>query len=244
MERLQAAPRRKTKLLTSETKSCSCCTITGNCESSICKKKGNESEGSTLTILFRFIAQQQHGSGEVNTHSVVGYRNAMHKFVGLARIPDPDCPDIAVAVEYVPTFFARFYDMQSILGAIHFALNDRKIAYNAVVSFLQYNRPQTFPDAEDFLYHCFDDEGKFTRGAAAWLLFKIGVFKEVKKDSCDVNKLFPPLSELELSKSRDNVLAKSVEIVENLEQSLGKEEVEELAESNDWAVSHTCDNCR
>ncbi len=49
-----------------------------------------------LRIEHLFVAEQQHGRGEVNTHSVVGYRNAIHEYVGLARIPDPDCPDIAV----------------------------------------------------------------------------------------------------------------------------------------------------
>jgi len=29
-----------------------------------------------------------------------------------------------------------------------------------------------------------------------------------------------------------------------LEQSLGREEAEELMESADWAVQHACDNCK
>lgn len=64
-----------------------------------------------------------------------------------------------------------------------------------------------------FLYHCFDDEGKFTRGAAAWLLLQAGVLRETKK-GCDLSALFPPLSELELSRSRDNVLARSMDKAE------------------------------
>jgi hypothetical protein len=39
-----------------------------------------------LRVEHLFLAQQQGGSGEVNTHSIIGYRNAMHEFIGLIRI--------------------------------------------------------------------------------------------------------------------------------------------------------------
>ncbi len=54
------------------------------------------------------------------------------------------------------------------------ALDERKLNYNAVVSYLQYNRPVLFAgDAEEFLFNCFDANGKFTRSAAAWMLWKV-----------------------------------------------------------------------
>ncbi len=43
------------------------------------------------------------------------------------------------------------------------------------------------------------------------------------------------------------MLAKSAEAVDagqNLEQSMGKSEVDELMESADWAVTHACANCK
>ena len=141
----------------------------------------------------------------------------------------------------------RFYTVDSILDHTLLALNDppRKLNYNAVVSFLQYNRPASFADAEEFLYHCFDDAGRFTRGAAAWLLLRAGVLRAADERGPDLAALFPPLSELELSRSRDAVLMRSGETAapEPLAQSMGKEELDDLATSADFAVQHVCDNC-
>ncbi len=65
-----------------------------------------------------------------------------------------------MAVDYVSTFFLRFYDVKSIIDSVQYSLNDRKVSYNAIVSFLQYNRPASFTDSDEFLYHCFDDGEK------------------------------------------------------------------------------------
>jgi hypothetical protein len=143
----------------------------------------------------------------------------------------------------------RFYTVDSILDYTLLALNDppRKLNYNAVVSFLQYNRPPGFDDAEEFLYHAFDEEGRFTRGAAAWLLLRVGVFKAADGEQPDIKTLFPPLSELEVSRSRDAVLMRSAgaeePAAEPLTQSMGQDELDDLVTSTDFAVQHVCDNC-
>lgn len=142
----------------------------------------------------------------------------------------------------------RFYTVDSILDHTLLALNEppRKLNYNAVVSFLQYNRPASFADTEEFLYSCFDEQGRFTRGAAAWLLLRAGVLRAADESAGpDLAALFPPLSELELSRSRDAVLMRSGETAapESLAQSMGKEELDDLVTSADFAVQHVCDNC-
>jgi hypothetical protein len=151
------------------------------------------------------------------------------------------------AIQMVPVFFARFYHVSTVLDVVLAALNDppRRLNYEATVSFLQYNRPPSFADAEDFLYHCFDDNGKFTRGAAAWLLHKSGVLRVADGvAAADITDLFPPLSELSLSRSRDAVMMRSGELAaaEQLTVSV-KDELEDLMASSDYAVQHVCDNC-
>ncbi len=200
-----------------------------------------------LRIEHLYVAHAQNGNTDVNTHNVVGYRNAIGPFVGLSRIPDPDMGDNASAVQMVPAFFARFYHVGTVLNVVLAALNDppRRLNYEATVSFLQYNRPSSFSDAEDFLYHCFDDDGKFTRGAAAWLLHKSGVLRVADGvSSADMKELFPPLSELSLSRSRDAVMLRSGdhEATEQLTVSM-KEELDDLITSSEYAVQHVCDNC-
>lgn len=59
------------------------------------------------------------------------------------------------------------------------------------------------------MFHCFDDKGQFTLGSIVWILFKIGIFKPERSESeIDVNALFPPLDEIRLSVSRENLLAR------------------------------------
>jgi hypothetical protein len=142
-------------------------------------------------------AKQSRGAPVVNTHNVITYRNGlalcllpflfrfkfskkkgMFPYIGLAKIPDPNVSDSTIAHRMIPTFFERFYTTECILEHISNCLADRKLSYNATVSFLKYNRPAKFQnDPEEFLYNCFDETtGKFTKGCVAWLLYKVGWF--------------------------------------------------------------------
>ena len=74
-------------------------------------------------------------------------------------------------------YFERFYHLGLVLDLVLKALEERKLHYGAVVSVLQYNRPVLFAgDAEEFLFHCFDASGKFTRSAVAWVSSNVPLF--------------------------------------------------------------------
>lgn len=224
----------------------------------------NDPRNKTLQILYDFrelMVEKMYHAQEllgakgdvVNTHNVIGYRNPIAEYVGLSRIPDPDTYDNGNAPPMVPTFFERFYTVDSVCNIIAQALNEppRKLNYNSVVTFLQYNRPDRFKaDPEEFLYSCFDEEGNFTRGAIMWMLYKMGILRPVDDDpkSIDIATLFPPMDELSLSQSRDRV-ASQMQQEETLmksgglEKSMGKEEIEDLMTSADLAISHNCECC-
>jgi hypothetical protein len=130
------------------------------------------------------------------------------------------------------------------------ALQDRKIHYVSVVSFLQYNRPIKFAsDAEEFLFHCFTVDGQFTRETVAWMLWKYGVLKpgegvsptQIEKD------LFPPLPPDaldEIRRSRDLIMSGGAHNNVSLHASRDKSEAlfepDEIRSSADVLLSHRC----
>lgn len=135
------------------------------------------------------------------------------------------------AQSYIDWYFERFYHVGYILDLVWKALDERKLHYNSVVAFLQYNRPILFAsDAEEFLFHCFDASGKFTRSAVAWMLWKVwreetkkrrvcfgliqreqfGVLKPEAAPHLVEKSLFPPLPPDvldEVRRSRDMILS-------------------------------------
>ena len=122
--------------------------------------------------------------------------------------------------DWIPAFHSKYYHIECILNRILKALNEppRKLHYNSVVSFLRYNRPLKFQSSqEEFLYHCFDLEGNFTKGAVAWMLFRFDVLrmKDGVKFKKLENDLFPPMDDEDLKVSMENFLAKSKEANEN-----------------------------
>lgn len=179
----------------------------------------------------------------VNTHNVIGYRNGMAADVGLDRIPDPNIGgDNAQAKTYLPHFFERFYHVQVVIDCVARALNEepRKLNYNSIVSYLQYNRPEKFgEDVEEFLYHCFDVNGKFTNGCVAWLLYRMGILKlDLEGASIDYDKMFPPIDD----EDRDEIRA-SREANRNRENSNNNPLAvshDEIRASIDRALNHSC----
>jgi hypothetical protein len=106
---------------------------------------------------------------------------------------------------------------------------------------MQYNRPDEFQaDVDEFLFHCFDEMGLFTQGAVVFMLYKMGILKLQKKDGkIDIDALFPPMTELELSRSRGAGVVLD-EAPEPLTKSMGKEEMDDLMTSADLALDHQC----
>jgi hypothetical protein len=108
-----------------------------------------------LAVEDMFIELGYHG-GTVNTHQLVGFRNAIASQVGLREIPDEHSYSDERAHERLDVFW-RLYSKQNIVRALHNALNSlpRRLDYNQAVSFLQYNRPSRFDGlfgGQDFLY--------------------------------------------------------------------------------------------
>ncbi len=119
--------------------------------------------------------------------------------------------------------------------------NPRKLHYNSVVSFLQYNRPSKFrDDQEGFLYSCFDAEGKFSKAAIVWLLFQFGILKVAEGQVLDEEVLFPPLDEDTIRASRERIM--SGQNIDNspLAKSTGSLNVDELRSSMEAIAHHVC----
>jgi len=215
-------------------------------------------KNQTLRLLYEcremcieslYCAQVLNGNKSLNSHPLMGYRNAIHDKIGLDIVPDPDTSNNAVALHYVETFFERFYTLEVMLHCILKALNDdRKLHYNSVVSFLQYNRPageaEKFSDAEEFLYHCFDEEGKFTMGAVAWLLYKMEILCVAPDKTVDLEALFPDMDESvveEIRKSLSGMRIDNTPLKSSAEEL--KEELQnELKHSVEYALNHSCDH--
>jgi hypothetical protein len=184
-----------------------------------------------LLVTFReqqleamYVAQDEsswrgddRGVGKVDSHDLINYRNQFSSYIGLAPIPDPDITK-EFELGTVAIFFRRFYTIETISSFMLQCLNvaPRRLDYHAVVGFLRYNRPDKWSVAEsdDFLFHAFDEMGNFTVGCVYWLLYKLGVFRLADGvASVDVDKLFPPLDEIRLSRSRENILSRSREAI-------------------------------
>ena len=179
----------------------------------------------------------------MNSHNLAGYRLAIADEIGLKVIPDPDTYKNTNAVRYVDDFFKRFYNIEVVVECIYNALNSppRKLPYNSVLSYLKYNRPLKFgDDAEEFLFHCFDECGNFTRGTVCWLLYKMDVLS-LEGKSLDEDLLFPEIDEEKKEQIRNSRDA----IVRSMEQSnpLSKSLVPENALKMSFeALKHSCNN--
>ena len=224
------------------------------------EEAGNDPRNCVLHILYDLrellVEKMYHaqelddpvGAVQLNTHNLIAYRNPLARYVGLATIPDPDMTMNSTAATMVPHFFQRFYSVDIMIDAIAQALNEppRRINYDAIIGFLKYNRPEEeFPDPEEFMWHLFDEEGNFTRGVVAWILYKMGCLKIDEKHEMEISNMFPPLDELELSRSQGYALERSGQAaVTSLENSMGREEVvEDLMTSQGLALSHSCAHC-
>lgn len=86
------------------------------------------------------------GNALVNTHNVITFRNGFFPYIGIAKVPDPNMSDSTVSHKLIPTFFERLYTTEAVMEHILLCLADRKLSYNATVSFLKYNRPEKFKD--------------------------------------------------------------------------------------------------
>ena len=194
-----------------------------------------ETREACIEDLYR--AQYLNGAKSLNSHGLVGYRNEICDQIGLVKIPDLHASTYPVAHSYVNMYYQRFYTVETLVERVWRALNERKIHYASVVAFLQYNRPIKFvDDAEEFLFHCFNSAGLFTRQTAAYLLWKYDVFKPAEgvsglKIEAD---LFPPIDEAELDeirKSKDLIMSGARLDNTPLALSKGKGELSESAES-------------
>lgn len=181
----------------------------------------------------------------------------IHKDIGLAFIPDQHAGNPQSAKNYVNMFFTHFYHIGVILDTVEKALNEapRKLHYNSVVSFLQYNRPAAFKsDPEEFLYHCFDTEGRFTRNTVAYVLWKMGVLMPCEEISVVEKRLFPPLDPVahdEIRRSLDvlrNSLKNSVDQIrasaEGPPLSKSRDLGQELRYSTEVAAHHECEETK
>lgn len=189
-------------------------------------------------------AKSSANSPAINTHNLIVYRNGIHKEIGLKYVPDPNMTDTNVAVPYIETFFERFYHLQCIMECVHRAVNEppRKLNYNTVVSYLQYHRPEKFgTDAEEFLFHCFDTSGLFTRGAVAWMLYQMGIFSVPEGGKVDEEALFPKLDEdtiNEIRASRELLAVSAQELDNKLSKSaIG---LDEIRHSSGAVSLHVC----
>ncbi len=153
--------------------------------------------------------------------------------------------DMAMGLAYVEVYFERFYHIQTILDAILRALNDvpRRLVYASAIAFLQYNRPERFgTDAEEFLFHCFDTNGKFTVGCAAWLLLRMGVLCVPAGGVLDEDAMFPALDESlkdSIRASRERILHESGDGVANDNNAAVL--LDEIRHSTEAALAHSCD---
>jgi len=195
-----------------------------------------------LCIEALYCAQELRGNKSLNSHPLMGYRNPIAKQIGLDVVPDPDTSNSSVSPHYVETFFERFYTVECVLGCIRSAIADRKLSYNSVVSYLQYHRPPKFAAShlqEEFLYHCFDEEGRLTQGALVWMLHQMGILKLAADKALDETLLFPPLSEVALNASK-GALARSASAMEvplTVSQILERDEIRRSVEQ---AEHHKC----
>lgn len=156
-----------------------------------------------LELLYRNLMVGEKGMyTALNTHPLLGLRNAIGERVGLSQIQDSHS-SLAKSIdlnEAVERFFKKFYHPKILIGEVSRALNDmpRKIPYNPVIGLLK-NSISRHIDVEQFLYGCFDDNGKFTDEAVIWILFKFGHFKLSRPELSDevvLRTLFPGLMPL------------------------------------------------
>ncbi len=189
----------------------------------------------------------------------MGYRNPIAKQIGLDVVPDPDTSNSSIvsfsvaslanshivfvlqSPFYVDTFFERFYTVECVLACVRKAITDRKLPYNSVVSYLQYHRPPMFSASnlqEEFLYHCFDAEGRLTEGALVWMLHQMGVLKLAENKSLEEKLLFPPLDEDTIRASRERLANSATNVPLNVSQVI---ELDEIRRSVESAEQHKCD---
>lgn len=185
-----------------------------------------------------YCAQMLNGNTSLNSHPLMGYRNALGMKIGLLEVPDPDTRNNATALHYEECFFERFYTIEVMIQCILKALNEspRKLHYSSVVSFLQYHRPNLFrDDAEEFLFHCFDSDGLFTMGAVAWILFQMGVLTRAEGGEIDEKALFPELSDETLDEIRKSI---SDMAVDNSPLQKSQEEIQQELKVGMDALRH------
>lgn len=202
-----------------------------------------------LYITHQLPGRKASSTAVANTHYIICYRNAIHDKIGLKFIPDPNMQPIEAAKPMVGTFFERFYHVDVMIACILKALNEppRRLHYNSIVSFLQYNRPERFGnDQDEFLFHCFDENGAFTKGAVAWMLYKIGVLKPAEGAQVDDLALFPPVV---VEDMRDELLRSREKA--HVEGDMGRDDLTrsqqmvDLQVSADVAMLHDCaEECR
>lgn len=141
----------------------------------------------------------QTGPGSLNSHPLVGYRNAIASAIGVPVIPDQHTLPDTSAKNMVDVFFAKFYSAPYVMQRLGQALNShpRKVSYNAAIAWLRYNRPTSkFPhpsDQEEFLYCCFDAQGQFSQQCLGWILYKLGVLKAAQGVVDVEDHLFPDM---------------------------------------------------
>jgi hypothetical protein len=189
----------------------------------------------------------------------MGYRNPIATEIGLDVVPDPNTGDSTISKFYIPTFFERFYTtgkdemhvvllfifsfLDCVISCVMKALNDqpRKLHYNSIVSYLQYNRPEMFKsDPEEFLYNCFDVAGNFSVRSVLWMLFKMNVVEIAPNQSLDELLLFPQLDVDSIRASRDRIMSSQNIDNTSLSKSRTQIDIDEIRSSIEAAAQHVC----